>query len=96
MYKFNLNATISQAKPYKKIAKATHEHKAVPNHLNRNFYQKEPRKVLLTDILVTAAAGFAGSTAFGTAVRLLWYWTTSLSFLCQRRCYTRNHRFSLI
>jgi putative transposase len=50
MHKFNLKAIIRQAKPYKKLAKATHEHKAVPNHLNRNFNQGEPRKVFLTDI----------------------------------------------
>ncbi|MGE7185342.1 IS3 family transposase [Peribacillus sp. NPDC006672] len=50
MHKFNLKAIIRQAKPYKKISKATHEHKAVTNHLNRNFNQGEPRKVLLTDI----------------------------------------------
>ena len=50
MHKFNLKAEIRQAKPYKKIAKATHEHKTVPNLLNRNFNQGEPGKVLLTDI----------------------------------------------
>jgi putative transposase len=49
MHKYNLETKVRRAKPYKKIAKATHEHKTVPNLLNRNFNQGEPRKVLLTD-----------------------------------------------
>ncbi|MDM5224581.1 IS3 family transposase [Peribacillus sp. NJ11] len=50
MNKFNLKARIRQANPYKKMAKATHEHKVVPNLLNRKFNQGEPRKTFLTDI----------------------------------------------
>jgi transposase InsO family protein len=51
MRKFNLVAKVRfQAQPYKKIAQATQEHKTCPNVLNRQFDQKEPRKVLLTDI----------------------------------------------
>lgn len=49
MHKFNLKATIRQAK-------VTHEHKAVPNHLNRNLTKENRGKfslqILLTFILV--------------------------------------------
>ncbi|MCA1065880.1 IS3 family transposase, partial [Rossellomorea aquimaris] len=39
-----------RANPYKRIMKATQEHKVVPNQLNREFKQDSPYKVLLTDI----------------------------------------------
>jgi transposase InsO family protein len=48
--KFNLIATIRQANPYRKMAKATQEHQTCPNLLKRQFDQGEPEKVLLTDI----------------------------------------------
>ncbi|MGW6383782.1 IS3 family transposase [Peribacillus butanolivorans] len=47
MNKFNLKARIRQANPYKKMAKATHEHKVVPNLLNRKFNQGELGKLFL-------------------------------------------------
>lgn len=50
MKKFNIICPIRRANPYKRIAKATKEHTVVPNLLNRNFKQKVPGKVLLTDI----------------------------------------------
>jgi putative transposase len=50
MRKFNLVAKIRQANPYRKMAKATQEHKTCPNLLKRQFDQMEPEKVLLTDI----------------------------------------------
>jgi len=50
MCKFGLVATIRQANPYRKMAKATQEHRICPNHLERQFDQGEPEKVLLTDI----------------------------------------------
>lgn len=50
MNAFNLIVTIRQANPYQKIAKATQEHKTVPNILQRRFDQGEPLKVLLIDI----------------------------------------------
>jgi putative transposase len=50
MRKFNLVAKVRQINPYKKMAKATQEHKTLPNLLNREFDQGEPGKVLLTDI----------------------------------------------
>lgn len=50
MRKFNLIAVIRQANPYRKMAKATHEHQTCPNLLKRQFDQGEPEKVFLTDI----------------------------------------------
>lgn len=50
MRKFHLVAKIRQAKPYRKMAKATQEHRTCPNLLKRQFDQGEPEKVLLTDI----------------------------------------------
>jgi len=50
MRKFGLVATIRQANPYRKMAKATQEHRTCPNLLERQFDQGEPEKVLLTDI----------------------------------------------
>jgi transposase InsO family protein len=67
MHKYNLETKIRRAKPYKKIAKATHEHKTVPNHLNRNFNQGEPRKILLTDI--TYVYYGAGQPAYLSCVK---------------------------
>ena len=50
MRKFGLVATIRQANPYRKMAKAMQEHRTCPNLLERQFDQGEPEKVLLTDI----------------------------------------------
>jgi putative transposase len=50
MRKYNIICPIRKANPYKRIAKATIEHRVVPNKLNRNFKQNTPGKVLLTDI----------------------------------------------
>lgn len=50
MRKAGMVASVRQANPYRKMAKATHEHKTCPNLLERQFDQGEPEKVLLTDI----------------------------------------------
>lgn len=50
MRKAGLVAVIRQANPYRKMAKANHEHKTCPNLLERKFDQGEPEKVFLTDI----------------------------------------------
>jgi transposase InsO family protein len=50
MCKAGLVAVIRQANPYRKMAKATHEHQTCPNLLERQFNQGEPEKVFLTDI----------------------------------------------
>jgi putative transposase len=50
MRKFNIICPIRKANPYRRMAKATKEHRVVPNLLNREFKQSIPGKVLLTDI----------------------------------------------
>ncbi|MGD6970453.1 IS3 family transposase [Rossellomorea aquimaris] len=50
MRKFNLITKLRRANPYRKMLKATQEHRTCENLLNREFDQGEPGKVLLTDI----------------------------------------------
>jgi transposase InsO family protein len=50
MKKYNIKCTIRKANAYRRMMKATKEHTVLPNLLNRNFKQKIPKKVLLTDI----------------------------------------------
>ena len=50
MKKYGIVCPHRRANPYKRIAKATKEHRVVPNTLNREFKQGIPFKVLLTDI----------------------------------------------
>ena len=50
MKKYDIKCPIRKANPYRRMAKATKEHRVVPNLLERNFKQGIPGKVLLTDI----------------------------------------------
>ncbi|PEB50878.1 IS3 family transposase [Bacillus sp. AFS098217] len=50
MKKYGIVCPIRKANPYKRMMKATKEHRVVPNLLNREFKQNLPRKALLTDI----------------------------------------------
>lgn len=50
MKKFNIVCPHRKPNPYKRMAKATKEHRVVPNLLKRNFKQNVAGKVLLTDI----------------------------------------------
>lgn len=50
MKKYGLFTKIRKPNPYKKMMKATQEHRSCPNLLDREFNQGEPGKVLLTDI----------------------------------------------
>jgi transposase InsO family protein len=50
MHKYGLECPIRKANPYKRIMKATKEHRVLKNKLNRNFKQNIVGKVLLTDI----------------------------------------------
>lgn len=50
MRKYGIKCPHRKANPYKQIAKATKEHRVVPNKLQRQFKQGVPGKVLLTDI----------------------------------------------
>lgn len=50
MRKYNIVCPHRKANPYRRMMKATKEHKVLPNLLNREFKQDIPAKVLLTDI----------------------------------------------
>ena len=50
MNKYGLHCPIRQANPYRRMAKALKTNTIAPNHLNREFRSRGPRKVLLTDI----------------------------------------------
>lgn len=50
MRKYDIVCPIRKANPHKRIAKATKEHRVVPNKLNREFKQDVPGKIMLTDI----------------------------------------------
>jgi putative transposase len=50
MKKYNIICPIRKANPYRRMMKATQEHRVMPNLLNREFKQGVPGKVLLTDI----------------------------------------------
>lgn len=50
MRKFKLVTVIRKANPYRKMSKATQEHRTCSNLLERQFDQGVPEKVLLTDI----------------------------------------------
>jgi len=50
MKKYGIVCPIRKANPYRRMMKATKEHRVVPNRLNRLFKQGVPGKVLLTDI----------------------------------------------
>ncbi|WVX80719.1 IS3 family transposase [Niallia oryzisoli] len=50
MKKFGIICPIRRANPYKRMMKATHEHRILPDLLNRNFKQGIPSKVLIADI----------------------------------------------
>lgn len=50
MRKYDIVCPHRKPNPYKRMAKATKEHRVVSNQLNRQFKQGIPRKVLLTDI----------------------------------------------
>ena len=50
MKKYDIICPIRKANPYRRMMRATKEHRVVPNLLNREFKQNIPGKVLLTDI----------------------------------------------
>lgn len=54
MRKYDITCPLRKANPYRKMAKATKEHRVVENVLNRQFQQTTPGKVLLTDITYLA------------------------------------------
>lgn len=50
MHKYDIVCPHRKPNPYKRLAKATKEHRTLPNTLQRNFKQGIPGLVLLTDI----------------------------------------------
>ncbi|ARO59936.1 Transposase [Bacillus cereus] len=50
MKKYEIICPVRKANPYKRMLKATKEHRIVPNQLNREFKQNTLGKTLLTDI----------------------------------------------
>lgn len=50
MKKYGIVCPIRKANPYRRMMKATQEHRVLPNLLKRKFKQNIPGKVLLTDI----------------------------------------------
>nr|WP_229168255.1 IS3 family transposase [Bacillus cereus] len=50
MKKYGIICPIRKVNPYKKMMKATKEHRVLSNQLKRDFRQDSPGKVLLTDI----------------------------------------------
>ncbi|MCC2685034.1 MAG: family transposase, partial [Paenibacillaceae bacterium] len=67
MRKYGIACPIRKSNPYKRMMKATLEHRVVPNLLNREFKQDTPFKVLLTDI--TYLYYGAGKKAFLSTIK---------------------------
>lgn len=66
MRKYNFFAKVHRANQYRNIAKATQEHKTLPNVLNCEFTQDETEKVFLTDITYLK---YRGKTAYLSCVK---------------------------
>jgi len=100
MRKYRLVAKVRQLNPYRKMAKATHEHSTCSNSLDRCFDQGEPQKVLLTDI--TYMRYGRGQWAYLSCVKdgatkeiLAHYLSTSLELsIVERTLDLLSHRLS--
>lgn len=67
MKKFDIICPIRKANPYRRMAKATKEHRTCQNELNRNFKQGVAGKVLLTDITYLTYRG--GKRAYLSTIK---------------------------
>lgn len=67
MRKFEIICPIRRANPYRRMAKATKEHRTCPNKLQRNFKQGVVGKVLLTDITYLTYKG--GKRAYLSTIK---------------------------
>ncbi len=67
MKKYDIVCPIRKANPYRRMMKATQEHRVVPNLLNRQFKQETPGKVLLTDI--TYLNYYGGQRAYLSVIK---------------------------
>lgn len=66
MRKFGLVCHIRKANPYRRMMKATKEHRVVPNKLKRQFKNGKPYEILLTDITYIP---FRGKYVYLSAVK---------------------------
>ncbi len=66
MRKFGLVCHVRKANPYRRMLKATQEHRVVPNKLNRQFKTGKPYEILLTDITYVP---FKGKYIYLSAVK---------------------------
>ncbi len=66
MRKFGLVCHIRKANPYRRMLKATQEHRVVPNKLKRQFKSGNPYEILLTDITYVP---FKGKYLYLSAVK---------------------------
>ncbi|WP_369824265.1 IS3 family transposase [Sporosarcina sp. P3] len=67
MKKYGIVCPIRKANPYRRMAKATKEHRTCPNLLQRNFKQGTAGKVLLTDITYLTYKG--GKRAYLSTIK---------------------------
>lgn len=67
MKKYDIVCPARKANPYKRMIKATQEHRVVPNLLKRKFNQYTPGKVLLTDITYLSYHG--GQRAYLSVIK---------------------------
>jgi transposase InsO family protein len=67
MKKFNIICPIRKVNPYRRMAKATKEHRTCPNELKRHFKQGVAGKVLLTDITYLTYKG--GKRAYLSTIK---------------------------
>lgn len=67
MKKYGIICPVRKANPYRRIMKATKEHRVAPNLLERKFKQDIPGKVLLTDITYLYYGG--GQRAYLSAIK---------------------------
>ena len=67
MKKYEIVCPIRKANPYRRMAKATKEHRTCPNELQRKFKQGVAGKVLLTDITYLTYRG--GKRAYLSTIK---------------------------
>ena len=67
MKKYEIVCPIRKANPYRRMAKATKEHRTCPNKLQRDFKQGIAGKVLLTDITYLSYRG--GKRAYLSTIK---------------------------
>ncbi|MDN4527734.1 IS3 family transposase, partial [Fictibacillus fluitans] len=81
MNKYNIHSNKRRANPYRKMAKATQEHRTCAHVLDRKFVQDEPERVLLTDItylyLKNGTPAYLSCVKDGATRKILAYYLSS-------------------